>query len=356
VLATLTTSSVDVISTVNLPPTNHHGWPWESSIERKAPLHASDLPRITVVTPSYNQGDFLEQTIRSVLLQDYPNLQYIVVDGGSTDQSHAILDKYNEHLSVVIREPDKGQSDAIAKGLALADGEFFNWINSDDLLMPGTLWELASRCRPKVDLYTFSVEVFGDDVKSYLMHNHNLSATAMLRADRYSFSQPGLWFRTKYIQDCGGIDRNLNYGFDWDLLVRYLADNPNVHYSTSVGARFRLHAESKTVVEFAKQDEAANRFLQESERIRDKLEASLGTSLANASRLGRLRVPWNDWLVEKLDDRDSSPVVAASTIGWRAIKQPHVTFTWRTAGTILRLLSRYVRPKSSIGQRNTPRH
>ncbi|WP_442507919.1 glycosyltransferase family 2 protein [Novipirellula sp. SH528] len=341
---------------MKLPLTDKQGWPWDAS---DAPSPAGDLtkfPCITVVTPSYNQGNFLEETIRSVLLQDYPNLQYIVVDGGSTDQSHAILDRYSEHLSVVIREPDEGQSDAIAKGLALAEGDFFNWINSDDLLMPGTLWELASGCRPEVDLYTFSVEVFGDDVKSYQMRNHDLSATAMLRADRYSFSQPGLWFRTKYIQDCGGIDRNLNYGFDWDLLIRYLAEHPNVHYSASVGARFRLHAESKTVVEFAKQDEAANRFLQESERIRDKLEASLGTPLANASRLGRLRSPWNDWLVEQLDDRDSSPLVAASKIGWCAVKQPRVAFTWRTAGTILRLLSRYVRPKSSIGKRSTSHH
>ncbi|WP_345683316.1 glycosyltransferase family 2 protein [Novipirellula caenicola] len=341
---------------MNLPPTNHHGWPWQPDCESQPSPLATDPPRITVVTPSYNQGDFLEQTIRSVLLQNYPNLQYIVVDGGSTDQSHAILDKYRDHLSVLIREPDEGQSDAIAKGLALADGEFFNWINSDDLLMPGTLWEVASRCPPAADLYTLSVEVFGDDVQPYLMHNRNLSATAMLRADRYSFSQPGLWFRTKYIQDCGGIDRNLNYGFDWDLLVRYLAKHPRVHYSASVGARFRLHDESKTVVEFGKDDEDANRFLLESGRIRDKLEASLSTSLANASRLGRLRAPWNDWLVKKLDDRDSSPLVAASKIGWRALKQPRVTFTWRTAGTILRLLSRYVRPKSSIGQRAKTHH
>ena len=334
-----------------LPATDRtgRGWPWDQYADApaKPPSDAKQWPRITVVTPSFNQGGFLEETIRSVLLQDYPNLQYIVVDGGSTDGSREILEKYREHIGHVICEPDDGQSDAICKGLAIADGDFFNWINSDDLLMPGVLWELGRLFLLPIDLYTFSVSVFGEGVDPYLMVNRNLNAKAILRADRYSFSQPGLWFRTQLVRDCGGIDRELNYGFDWDLLIRYLAAHPRVCYSATVGAGFRLHAESKTSVETAKQDEGANRFRQESARIRDKLENSLPSGLANASKLGRLREPWNEHLIETLDDLDQSPIAAAARISKAALQQPRVRCSMRTLGAITRLLSRYLRPKSS---------
>jgi len=302
-------------------------------------------PRITVVTPSFNQGQFLEETILSVLNQNYPNLQYIVVDGNSTDQSADILDRYADQISIVVREPDDGQSDAIGKGLALADGEWFNWINSDDLLTPGTLSELGRKAKPSIDLYTFDVSVFGTGTVGYTMNNRNLSAKAMLRCDRYSFSQPGLWFRTRFVHDCGGIDRSLNYGFDWDLLVRYLAAHPSVYYSKSVGAGFRLHDQSKTVLEYGKEDEQENRFLRESIIIRDKLESLLRPKLANASRLGRLREPWNDYLVESLDRVDASPIGTACKILKKSMQSPHVRLSPRTFGSVARLLSRYVRPR-----------
>lgn len=342
------------MSIAQLPPApeNRSGWPWETRFARSQPtsFNPKGLPHITVVTPSFNQGDFLEETIRSVLLQEYPLLQYIVVDGGSTDQSHEILDKYREQISTIIREPDKGQSDAIIKGLDLADGEFFNWINSDDILMPGVLWELGENCPSETDLYTFSVSVFGENVDSYVMLNQNLNAKKILRADHYSFSQPGLWFRTRLMRECGSIDRELNYGFDWDLLVRYLAANPRVHYSATVGAGFRLHDQSKTSIESAKEDEAANRFRQELERIRDKLERSLPNALARASRLGRRREPWNEHLIEVLDDFSLSPAVSAARIAGQALREPRVRCSTRTLGALARLLSRYVRPKSSYTQ------
>lgn len=104
-------------------------------------MHKS--PRITLVTPSFNQGHYIESTIDSVLSQGYNNLQYIVVDGGSTDGSKQILRRYEKHFDRLIIEPDSGSAEAINKGLALADGEWFNWLNSDDLLMPGALNQLA---------------------------------------------------------------------------------------------------------------------------------------------------------------------------------------------------------------------
>ncbi|TWU01341.1 glycosyltransferase family 2 protein [Neorhodopirellula pilleata] len=326
-------------------------WPWDDDVvpvTGRVDTH-SVLTRITVITPSYNQGAFLEETIRSVLGQNYPNLQYIVVDGGSTDESHQILDRYESQIDHVIREPDRGQSDAIGKGLALADGEWFNWINSDDRLEPGTLWELARCVGPKTDLLAFRVKVEDANGNSpvdqrSMMYNSNLSALSMLRCDDYSFSQPGLWFRMDHLRDCGGINPALNYGFDWDLLVRYLAMFPHVTYSDHVGAMFRLHDQSKTVVELSKADVSENRFQQENDCIRNQLESSLSPGLAKASRLGRRRKPWNDRMVAVLDQLDRSPAGAAWQLSKEIWQDPAARVSWRTVGAIGRLLSRYVRP------------
>ncbi|RYD47773.1 MAG: glycosyltransferase, partial [Verrucomicrobiaceae bacterium] len=96
-------------------------------------------PRITVITPSYNQGCFIEETLQSVLNQGYPNLQYIVVDGNSTDETREVLERYRDRLDHLIIESDNGQTEAINKGLRLADGELVAWLNSDDMYAPGTL-------------------------------------------------------------------------------------------------------------------------------------------------------------------------------------------------------------------------
>ncbi|SMP55945.1 Glycosyl transferase family 2 [Neorhodopirellula lusitana] len=323
-------------------------WPWAASEDwagfDNANTKGRELPKVTVITPSYNQGEYLEQTIRSILLQGYPNLEYIVVDGGSNDESNTILDRYAPWINHLIREPDNGQSDAICKGLKLATGDIFNWINSDDTLQPGVLWELANHFHSTSDLYTFPVSVQGDDIETYLMRNQNLSARSILRDDRYSFSQPGVWFRMKELKECGGIDLSLNYGFDWDLIIRYLAKFPRVQYSTTTGAMFRIHDQSKTVVENTKADAEANRFKQETDRIRDKLETQLARPLANASRLGRRRVPWHQTLIATLDDLNQSPTRASLQILHEAWRDPAARFSRRTVGSIARLMSRYVRP------------
>jgi glycosyltransferase involved in cell wall biosynthesis len=131
----------------NLPDAKNYlpGWPW---LQQPQPFPAtrvdgSPWSKITIVTPSYNQGQYLEATLRSVILQNYPNLEYIVIDGGSSDNSVEIIQKYAPWISFWQSEPDQGQSDAINKGLKLASGRWFNWLNSDDILQPNALFNLA---------------------------------------------------------------------------------------------------------------------------------------------------------------------------------------------------------------------
>ena len=119
------------------------GWPSVKPSTSQQELERLDPPRISIVTPSYNQGAFIEETIHSVLLQNYPNLEYIVMDAGSTDNTVEVIRRYADRITYWESEKDRGQSHAINKGIARSTGQIFNWINSDDLLMPGALWSVA---------------------------------------------------------------------------------------------------------------------------------------------------------------------------------------------------------------------
>lgn len=127
------------------PPSYRAGWPWTKLLQFKEKNTLQDwaLPKITIVTPNYNYGQYLEETIRSVLLQGYPNLEYFIFDGGSTDNSVEIIKKYEKWITYWVSEKDEGQASAINKGLKMASGQWFNWLNSDDILMPNALMTLA---------------------------------------------------------------------------------------------------------------------------------------------------------------------------------------------------------------------
>ena len=112
------------------------------------------FPRITIVTITFNSAATLEETIRSVTMQDYPALEYVIIDGGSSDGTLDIVQKYRERIQIVVSEPDKGISDAFNKGIARATGEIIGIINSDDILLPGALRELAEVYDPQVDVYS----------------------------------------------------------------------------------------------------------------------------------------------------------------------------------------------------------
>jgi glycosyltransferase involved in cell wall biosynthesis len=130
-----------------LPPTpqGKTGWPWDEQVDPALYDKQINWPRLTIVTPSYNQADFLEQTIRAVLLQNYPNLEYIIIDGGSTDQSKQIIEKYAPWISYSQSEKDKGQSNAINMGFSLSSGRYHAWINSDDYYLKNVFHKVISK-------------------------------------------------------------------------------------------------------------------------------------------------------------------------------------------------------------------
>ncbi len=205
-------------------------------------------PKISIVTPSYNQGQYLEETIQSILSQNYPNLEYIIIDGGSTDNSIDIIKKYESQLTYWISEPDKGQANAINKGLEKCTGEIFNWVNSDDLLAPGSLSKVAEAFQKNIDVFGGAVEDFGIEIPKKITYNQNLTPLNML-IKKYaimSFHQPAVWLKTEAVKQINGINENYHYCFDWDLIIRYLITFPKVAYTQSILSYFRIHEQSKT--------------------------------------------------------------------------------------------------------------
>ena len=198
------------------PPEGKSGWPWteHAPVPSEAAPDGHSWPRVSIVTPSYNQGQYIEETIRSILLQGYPNLEYIVIDGGSTDHSVEIIKRYAPWLAYWTSESDQGQPHAINKGIGKATGEIVNWINSDDLLLPGAVFRIVAALEQS-DAVGGGVIEFRQD-KEELVPNAGLSAHGMITGSPgVSYHQPGLWLRRKSVIACGGIDESLHYTFCW---------------------------------------------------------------------------------------------------------------------------------------------
>ena len=209
-----------------------------------------NFPKITIVVPSYNQGQFLEETILSVVDQQYPNVELFVVDGGSQDNSADIIKKYQREITWWVSEKDKGQSDAINKGFKKSTGEIITWINSDDLLMPGSLHKVAShfsRLPVSTGLIHGGVIVFSKNRQvetrfTYLPPCRESYVSGM------AFSQPAAFFRKKYLDVVGILDNDLHYGMDYDLFMRFSLVC-NFQPVQDIFSKYRLHDQSKSVAE-----------------------------------------------------------------------------------------------------------
>jgi glycosyltransferase involved in cell wall biosynthesis len=192
-----------------MPATTPAGTPW---------------PRISVVTPSFNQGKFLEQTIRSVLLQGYPNLEYIVIDGGSTDDSVAIIKKYEGHLAYWVSEPDRGQSHAINKGFARASGEIMCWLNSDDFYLTSTLRTVAENLSQDTGAFAVvghCVQVYEDGRPPYHGEGRFEGIERLLKFWKgYQMHQPSIFWRREVFEKIGYLNETQHYIMDFDYWVR----------------------------------------------------------------------------------------------------------------------------------------
>ena len=240
-----------------LPPSGKTGWPWNEESPQLPDImpDGSPWPKISIVTPSLNQGRFIEETIRSVLLQGYPNLEYIIIDGGSTDGSVDIIKKYEKWLTYWVSEPDKGQSHAINKGFSMATGDILAWINSDDMLEISALNHVVNSILQSPGTIVFGNVlnfVHGTD-ESYIIKPRDISLQSVLNPKMGSsnWHQPGMFVPSAIQKMVGDLDEGLHYAFDMDWVLRLIAVAP-VCYLNRVVSRFRVHPEAKTSAGFDK--------------------------------------------------------------------------------------------------------
>lgn len=207
------------------------------------------LPKISVITPSYNQGCFIEQTICSVIDQGYPNLEYIIIDGGSTDNSVDIIKKYEKHISYWVSEKDKGQSDAINKGYLKATGEVINWLNSDDYYETGSLNKVGEAFKdPLVNVYCGISRIFGDG-NEYYSHGTDIYPGNLEKTIGWArIDQPETFMRKRIWDTLGAVDDQFHYTMDKELWIRYLLTYGlnGIIKTKELLAHFRLHSGSKT--------------------------------------------------------------------------------------------------------------
>ncbi len=223
-------------------------------------------PLISIATPSFNQGEFLEQTICSVLDQEYPRLEYVVQDGGSTDSSREVLQRYRERLHRCESRKDNGQSQAINLGFAGTTGEIMAYLNSDDLLLPGSLHAVAQyfQKHPDVDVvygHRVVIDKAGLELGRWVLPKHD---NEVLKWADY-VPQETMFWRRRIWDKVGGIDESFRFAMDWDLILRFQdAGAKIVRLPRFLGA-FRVHQSSKTV------STVTSTGVQEMERLRRRV-------------------------------------------------------------------------------------
>ncbi|NTW87915.1 MAG: glycosyltransferase [Desulfobulbaceae bacterium] len=202
--------------------------------------------RISIIIPSYNKGIFIEETILSVLDQSYKDIELIVIDGGSTDDTHSILRKYRQGISQCVIEPDNGQSGAINKGIRLATGEFAGWLNADDLLYSGAIQAVADgfASHPGVGVVYgrgTKIDIQGADIKDIPFRPFN----AHLLRQLFYILQPSMYFRREKFFQVGGLEERNHFAMDWELVLKLLDVTEFVAIPDKIG-KLRMYKGTKT--------------------------------------------------------------------------------------------------------------
>ncbi|HXH61264.1 MAG TPA: glycosyltransferase family 2 protein [Fimbriimonadaceae bacterium] len=222
-----------------------------------------ETPKITVVTPSYNQGAYLKETLGSIVAQNYPNVEIIVIDGGSTDDSKEVIESFSEHIAYWVSEPDKGQSHAINKGFAEATGDVLCWLNSDDVFLPGALNTVAQAfiAHPDWNWVTAPTLKFGEgfDVHEGIYKLPGSRAEWLVNCP---ISQPSTFWRRSLYDQLGGLDESFHYVMDFEYWLRLVFAGERPRWISRPLSAYRLHDVSKTVSQ-------AEKFRIEEVRMRD---------------------------------------------------------------------------------------
>lgn len=246
-----------------MPPTppSRTGWPWTEGSEQLPDTMSdgSPWPRVSIVTPSYNQAQFIEETIRSVLLQGYPNLEYIIIDGGSTDGSVEIIQKYEPWLTYWVSEPDEGQADAISKGFARAKGDVVAYLNSDDVYLPGAISCAVSHFAQDSGLALLHGDLLLVDAStSKVGKRHGKEGDFLRFFLRLSnpILQPSTFLTREALEAVGGVDAAFHFAMDYDLWCRVGLRDLKIQHVSEYLSLFRIHGRSKTrtdVLSFAQE-------------------------------------------------------------------------------------------------------
>jgi glycosyltransferase involved in cell wall biosynthesis len=202
---------------------DYEGWPWEAPHSPTLPEYAfsSKLPRISIVMPSYNQSKYIEQAIRSILLQNYPDLELFIEDGGSTDSTLEIIKKYEPWITHWRSSPDAGQADAINQGWKQATGDIFGWLNSDDVYAPGAFVRLADTWVQKPDTLMLYGDALIIDQDAKIVNQKQMNAYTSQKALMWeTMPQPAVFVTPRLYKEVGPLDISLYYTLDVDFFIR----------------------------------------------------------------------------------------------------------------------------------------
>jgi glycosyltransferase involved in cell wall biosynthesis len=210
----------------------------------------TSTPLVSIITPSFNQSRFLEETIQSVVSQDYDNIEYIIIDGGSTDGSIDIIQQYADRIDWWVSEPDQGQTDAINKGFSCANGEILAWLNSDDTYLPGAVSEAVTYLidHPDTGMVYGDANLIDEDGRILGKFPARQTDYRRLRRGYVHIPQQASFFRMDLWKKVGPLDPSFYFAMDYDLWVRF-ANLTRIDYYSRLWANFRLHGDAKSVSE-----------------------------------------------------------------------------------------------------------